>query len=262
MTLLEANDLSVRLGKKTILDRINFNLQTGELVALIGPNGSGKTTMLKTLSGLLLPERGKIVFFGTPLASIKRDQLAQSLAYLPQGNENHWSVTAETLVMLGRLPHRKHWQSPSHQDRKIVENALIACDALQFKNCPVNHLSGGEKARVMLARALAVEPKILLADEPIAGLDPGHQLEIMGRFQKLSGSGMGIIIVIHDLTLAARFCHRLVLLCNQHILADDSPDHVLTEKNLSQCFNIKAHIGKIDGLPFVIPTTTSHYHQE
>ena len=101
---------------------------------------------------------------------------------------------------------------PTNQDRKIVEKALKDCDALQFKDRPIDHLSGGEKARVMLARALAVEPKILLADEPVAGLDPGHQLEVMERFQKLSASGMGIVTVIHDLTLAARYCHRLVLL--------------------------------------------------
>jgi iron complex transport system ATP-binding protein len=262
MTLLETTELSVRLDNKTILDHIHFNLQQGELVALIGPNGSGKTTLLKTLIGLLPSVRGEIKILDVPLHSIKANYLARNIAYLPQGNESHWSVTVQSLVMLGRLPHQKPWQNPNDQDLEIVEKALRACDALQFRDRPVDHLSGGEKARVMLARALAVEPKILLADEPVAGLDPGHQLEVMERFQKLSGSGMGIVTVIHDLTLAARYCHRLVLLCDQKILAEGSPENVLSKENLSRSFNIQVHIGKIDGLAFVIPTTTSHFNQE
>ena len=262
MTLFEAKNLSVQLDQKTILEGIHFHLQAGELVALIGANGSGKTTLLKTLCGLLPAQQGKITALGTPLASIPRQQLAKILAYLPQGNESHWSITVESLVMLGRLPHQNPWQTPSNHDKEIVCQALKACDALQFKDRPVDHLSGGEKARVMLARALAVEPKILLADEPVAGLDPGHQLEVMERFQQLSSSGMGIVTVIHDLTLAARYCDRLVLLYDQQVLAEGIPEKVLTTKNLDLSFNIQAHIGKMQGLPFIIPTSVAHPNQE
>ncbi|NOQ16925.1 MAG: ATP-binding cassette domain-containing protein [Methyloprofundus sp.] len=253
MKLLEATDISIQFGDRVILNNINFNIMQGEFVGLIGPNGCGKTSLLRTLAGLLPENANKVAILGQPLSDWQRQHLAQKLAYLPQGNESHWAVTVETLVMLGRLPHQKSWAEASDQDREIVLQALIACDVSQFATRTVDTLSGGERARVFLARALAVEPSLLLADEPIAGLDPGHQLEVMEKFRSLSASGMGIITVIHDLTLAMRYCDKLVMLGDRQIIAQGKPEQVLNTKNLAQCFHITAHVGSTHGINYIIP---------
>ncbi len=253
MKLLEATGLSINFAGRTILDDVDFGIDKGEFIGLIGPNGSGKTTLLRALSGLLSNQKNNIKFLGLSLSDYDPKQLAQKLAYLPQGNESHWSLTVENLAMLGRLPHRKPWQGASKADHKIVQQVLQDCDVSQFAKHTINTLSGGERARVFLSRALAVEPQLLLADEPIAGLDPGHQLEVMNKFRQLSKSGMGIVCVIHDLTLAARYCHKLVMVGEQKIISQGMPEHVLSKKNLARCFNIRAHISKVDGQALVIP---------
>ncbi len=253
MKLLKATDISVKFEKSTILSGINFSMECGELVGLMGPNGAGKTTLLRTLSGVLPSNSKNIHFLGQGLAEISRKQLARNMAYLPQGNHSHWPISVDTLVMLGRLPHRSPWRGPSKNDHQIVAQALRVCDISQLADRAVDTLSGGERARVMLARALAVEPQLLLADEPVTGLDPGHQLDIMEKFAQLSHSGMGIVIVIHDLTLAARYCHRLLLLSEHKIIAQGKPSEVLSAENLARCFEIRAHIGSTQGSPFVVP---------
>ncbi len=253
MKLLDASDLSVKYDGIEIFSGVDFTIDSGELVGLVGPNGAGKTTLLRTLAGLLPDNADKTHFLGQTLSAINRKQLACDLAYLPQGNESHWPVTVETLVMFGRLPHGNPWRGPSNKDHEIVQQTLQACDVSQFAKRAVDTLSGGERARVMLARVLAVEPRLLLADEPVTGLDPGHQLDVMERFRQLSDSGMGIVIVIHDLTLAARYCHRLVLLSEHKIVAQGRPTEVLSAKNLARCFDIRAHIGSVEGRAFVLP---------
>jgi len=253
MKLLDAAGLSVSFDGIEIFSGVDFSIGAGELVGLIGPNGAGKTTLLRTLSGLLAYNSDKVHFLGQPLSDINRKQLARDLAYLPQGNESHWPVTVDALVMLGRLPHSNPWRGPSTKDHEIVRQVLQACDVSQFAKRSVNTLSGGERARVMLARVLAVEPRLLLADEPVTGLDPGHQLDVMERFRQLSDLGMGIVIVIHDLTLAARYCHRLVLLSEHKVVAQGRPTEVLSAQNLARCFDIRAHIGSAEGRAFVVP---------
>lgn len=253
MTLLDAAGVSVRFGEVTILSGISFSMDAGELVGLIGPNGAGKTTLLRTLANLLPSNSEKIHFRGRPLSEISREQLARDIAYLPQGNESHWPISVDTLVMLGRLPHRSPWRRPSKTDREVVQQAMRACDVNQFANRSVDTLSGGERARVMLARVLAVEPRLLLVDEPVTGLDPGHQLDAMERFRQLSDSGIGVVIVIHDLTLAIRYCHRLVLLSEHKVIAQGKPSEVLSAENLARCFEIRAHIGSAEGHMFVVP---------
>jgi iron complex transport system ATP-binding protein len=253
MKLLEAKDISIQFGDRVILNNINFNMMQGEFIGLIGPNGCGKTSLLRTLAGLLPANANKVAILGQCLSDWQRQHLAQKLAYLPQGNESYWSVTVETLVMLGRLPHQNAWTGASAHDREVVQQALVACDVSQFATRTVDTLSGGERARVFLARALAVEPALLLADEPIAGLDPGHQLEVMEKFRSLSASGMGIITVIHDLTLAMRYCDKLVMLGDGKIISQGKPEQVLSAKNVAQCFHITAHTGSTEGIHYIIP---------
>ena len=212
MSLLSGTGIAVRRGGVSVLAGVNFRLEEGEMVGLIGPNGAGKTTLLRALCGLQRREAGQIAILGDDLERLPRDHLARLLAYLPQGGGSQWGVAVETLVTLGRLPHRGPWRGPSPADAAAVESAMRACDVLQFAERSVSQLSGGELARVLLARALAGEPAILLADEPVAGLDPGHQIDVMAILRERTAARAGVAVVMHDLTLAARHCDRLVLL--------------------------------------------------
>ncbi len=253
MTLLRAHSVSVSLGDAPILAGLDLGIAAGEVVGLIGPNGAGKTTLLRAMAGLLTLDGGEIRVQGRPLQKIGRNTLARALAYLPQGSDSHWAVSVETLVMLGRLPHRDLWRAPSHADRVAVGRAMEACDVAEFKDRPTTHLSGGERTRVLLARALASEPRLLLADEPVAGLDPGHQLDVMEKLRDLARSGAGVVVVMHDLTLAARFCDRLALLHNKRIAAEGGPAVVLSPETLARCYGIRAYHGSAEGNTIVVP---------
>ncbi len=253
MTILEVSGLSVGFGASPVLENISVNFHSGELLGLIGPNGAGKTTLLRTSLGLLRATSGSIRFLGKCLQETAGLELARNLAYLPQRGEAHWSLSVEDLVLLGRLPHRAHWKGPSAQDRKIALDALSACDVLDLAKRSIDTLSGGERSRVLLARALAVEPKLLLADEPVTGLDPLHQMQVMQKFRSLAGSGIGVVIVMHDLSLAARYCDRLVLIHNRQIVADGNPVEVLCNKHLNNCFGLDFKIDFKNGIPIVLP---------
>ncbi|MGH8551666.1 MAG: ABC transporter ATP-binding protein, partial [Methylococcales bacterium] len=200
MTLLEVSGLSVAFASAPVLENVSVDFHAAELLGLIGPNGAGKTTLLRASCGLLRASRGSIRFLGKSLDEIGRRELARNLAYLPQKSQAHWSLQVEDLVLLGRLPHQALWKGLSVEDRKIAQEACSACDVAHLAKRPVDTLSGGEFSRVMLARALAVEPKLLLADEPVTGLDPLHQLQVMQKFRVLADSGIGVVIVMHDLS--------------------------------------------------------------
>lgn len=253
MTLLNASAVSVSLGDAHVLAAVNLEIAPGEVVGLIGPNGAGKTTLLRAMAGLLPLDGGAVHVKGEPLDRIGRSALARTLAYLPQGGGGHWAVTVETLVALGRLPHRHPWAAPSEADRIAVARALRACDVAQFRDRPVTQLSGGERSRVLLARALAGEPEVLLADEPVAGLDPGHQLDVMEKLRELAASGAGLVIVMHDLTLAARYCDRLALLFGGRIAAEGHPSAVLSAETLARCYGVRAFHGSANGSAIVVP---------
>ncbi len=252
MELLTGSGLVLKRADRIILDNISFSLKSGELLGLMGQNGAGKSTLVKAAAGLLPVAAGDIQFNGQSLAAISQQEMARKMAYLPQGHDVHWRMTVENLVMLGRLPHLARWSKPTAKDWRIVEQALRDCDVEGFRHRPVNSLSGGEKARVLLARALAVQPALLLADEPLAGLDPSHQLEIIGFLRQQALSGMGVVIVIHDLSLAARFCHRVVLLGERRILNQGRAEEVMTADNIARCFNIRALTGSMENIPFVL----------
>ena len=253
MSLIEARGLSVALGGAVILDRLDFAVEAGEMVGLIGPNGAGKTTLLKTLAGLLAPAAGSVLLQDRPLGDIDRASRARAVAYLAQGAGPHWPVSARMLVEMGRLAHLDPWRGPGKADRAAVERALADCDVAGLAGRPATDLSGGELARVLLARALAGEPALLLADEPIAGLDPAHQLDVMALLAGLARAGRAVIVVMHDLTLAARFCTRLALLDDRAIVAEGPAGEVLSPERLARHYRIAAHRATIEGVDYVIP---------
>lgn len=251
--LLQASGLVLALDGRPVVRHADLALHPGDFVGLLGPNGAGKTTLLRALAGLLPPADGTVVLDGRPIGDLPEARRARRLAYLPQGAECHWPLAVEALVALGRLPHRAPWSTLAPADLAAIEAAMRFTDVLDLAGRPVTQLSGGERARALLARALAVDPAILLADEPVAGLDPGHQLDVMRLLARRADAGGAVLVVLHDLTLAARFCRRLVLMQEGRILADGPPAEVLTPDSLRLLYGIDAHIAvAADGL-MVVP---------
>jgi iron complex transport system ATP-binding protein len=236
-----------------VLRGLDAVAQPAELTAIIGPNGAGKTTLLRALAGLLLPDGGAALLDGRPSIEWSPRDLAQAVAYLPQERLVHWALTARVVVGLGRLPYRPLGTGESDADRAAVAAALAATDAAHLADRPVTELSGGELARVLMARALAQEPRALLADEPAAGLDPAHQLTLFRHLSALAASGRTVVVALHDLSLAARFCHSLILVHEGRTLAAGPPQDVLRPEHLAAAYGISARYAMLDGVPVVLP---------
>lgn len=256
MKRIDLQGLSLSLRGRRILEDASLSLVRGEVVGLLGPNGAGKSTLLRAMAGLMQAAATACVRLdGRLLSAWEPRARARVIGYLPQGGECHWSLAAEQVVILGRLPHHPNWGRYSASDWEAVERAMCFTDTLQFTGRAVRTLSVGERARVLLARSLATEPEFLLADEPVAGLDPAHQLEVLELMRRLAVEGAGIMVVLHDLTLAARFCSRLALIHRGHVIATGSQEAVLTPDNLRVCFGIRVHRGETEEGPFLVPLT-------
>lgn len=255
MSLFEVQQISVTRDEKQILNAVSYQAVSGTVLGLIGANGAGKTTLLQASLGLIPVDRGETRLDGAPLASFNAKQVAKRLAYLPQGGELHWPLTVASIVALGRLPHRAPWQSLAEGDEAIISAAMRATDIDQFANRTVSSLSSGERTRAHIARALASEPEFLFADEPIANLDPAHQLDTLRLFRTMAEQGTGIVIVLHDLNLAQQYCDRLILLADGNILGEGSPSQVLSDDNLAQAFGISVHRLQAGPEEFIVPHT-------
>jgi iron complex transport system ATP-binding protein len=253
MTALSLQDVSVSLAKRVVLSGVSASFGAGELVGVMGPNGSGKSTLMRAAAGLVPLAGGSVAVAGKAIGGWTRDALARELAYLPQGGQVHWPVSVRTLVTLGRLPYAGQFSRPSAADAAAVERAMAACDVAHLAERPATALSGGERARALLARAIAGEAKILLADEPFAQLDPSHQLHAMEVLQATAVTGALVVVVLHDLSVAARHCSRIVLLSEGRVASDGAPSEVLSSENLRKVFGVDAFIGEHNGAPVILP---------
>ncbi len=253
MPILCADDVHLSRQGRPVLAGITLTLKAGRCVGLIGPNGAGKSTALAALAGLLPPTSGEIRLDGTPLSQLDPWERGRRLAYVPQRPDAGWPMPVRDVVALGRLPWRGVWGRPQPHDKHAIACALQQTDCVHLAERPVTSLSGGEVARVMLAVALAGEPLVLLADEPVAALDPGHQLAIMALFQAKARAGAAILVALHDLTLAARFCDELILLQGGQVVASGPPGAVLTDARLTAVYGIHALRGMAGGEAFVLP---------
>ena len=249
----EVKNVSVKINGKQIIHDVSSVIKSGECVGIIGANGAGKTTLLRSMAGLQDVSNGKILYNEKPITHWNKKDFAKITGYLAQDSECHWDITAIQAVTLGRLPHRKTFSSISNEDKSAIADAMKRTQTTELANRNVTTLSGGESARVLLARAIAGKPSVLLADEPTASLDPAQQIRLMHLLRSLSKDGTTIITVLHDLTLAARFCNRLILMSNGRIIANDEPEKVLTNQTLKTTFNIEAIFGNHKNEMYVIP---------
>jgi len=240
---MQLTNLRVRRGQCPVVDGVSLTVQAGEFIGLIGPNGAGKTTLLRAALGLL-PFEGH-----NSLAALPVDARARAVAFLPQGREIAWPVRVADLVALGRGPHLVRGMTA--RDHAAVDLALDRMGLAGFRDRLATALSGGEQARVLIARALAQDTALLLADEPVAGLDPEAQLRCMQVFAGLAAEGRAVVAAIHDLGLAARHCTRLILLQKGRIVADGPPRAVLSPEHLARVFHVRGyHAETPEGLVF------------
>jgi len=249
--MLEAIDIVARAGQALLLDEVSFRAAPGDIIGIVGPNGAGKSTLLRILAGLALPASGRVQLDGTTLSTLSRRERARKIAFLPQGGLAESAVTVRQIVALGRLPHggRGH-------DAIAIDRALDAVGIVQLADRAMTSLSGGEQARTLLARALAVEAPYLLADEPTASLDPRHQIDLMECLRIRAAAGTSVIIILHDLSLAARYCRQLVLLARGRIAACGPPETLLEPALLESVYGIPFIASKIGVIPAVLPGTT------
>ncbi len=251
-----ATNATVRFGDRIALAGVDCAVRSGEMVALIGPNGAGKTTLMRVLADLQPLQAGEARYDGRPARELGRGELARRVAFLAQGGAAHWPLRVDHLVGLGRLPHRRAFLGLSAADHAAIEAALAAADVAHLRARTLGALSGGERARVLLARALAVEAEMLLADEPVAALDPLHPLRAMELLRSVARSGAGVVAVLHDLTLAVRFCDRLIVLAGGRVVADGPPS-VLTDAVVAAVYGVEALRGEYRGEPFIVPWTAT-----
>jgi iron complex transport system ATP-binding protein len=235
---LVVTGLDVDLGARPVLRGVGFEARPGEVIGLIGPNGAGKTTLLRAIARLIPARAGTVAWDGRPIGALDDRARARLMAYLPQGHAIHWPLSVRRLVGLGRLPWLGAVAGMSAADDAAVARAMAAADVAAFAERLTSTLSGGERARALLARALAVEAPILLADEPTASLDPYHALEIMALLRRTAEAGALVIVVMHDLGLVARFCDRVALLDQGRLVAEGPPQATLTSERLRQVYRI------------------------
>ncbi len=251
MTELKLENLSVCVGGATLVKDASTRLGAGELVALIGPNGAGKTTLLKCALGLLAPASGTATINGVPTLNLSPVERARAVAYLPQMRPLAWPVRVKDVIALGRFAYGASMTNLKGADAAAVKRALAQCDLADLAERRMDTLSGGELARVHCARALAVEAPLLLADEPIASLDPRHQLAVMALMRGFAHKGGGALVVVHDIAIAARFADRLVWMKDGEIIADGPPAQTLTRERMRHVFEVDATVST-DGASSVL----------
>lgn len=241
--ILDVKDVSFEYSERIVIEDIDFHAEAGEIIGILGPNGCGKTTLLKILNRNLKAKTGTVLIEGDDTNHISKREIAQKMAVVPQNNEVSFSFTVTDIVMMGRMPSLDRFQSESEEDIRIVFDAMEKTNILQFANRYINHLSGGERQRAIIARALAQKPKILLMDEPTLHLDINHQLDVLDMVSSLSKENkLTVVIVSHDLGLVARYCQRLILISDHHIVAHGLVEDVLTPENMRKVFSIDAYL--------------------
>jgi len=252
---LAATNVSVDLGRTRVLQAASCRLAPGRITAIIGPNGAGKSTLLRTLAGLLRHVEGSVTLDEQPIADIEPRALARAIAYLPQERTVHWPLSVRAIAALGRIPHRGAPSGESPADVGAISAALAAANVSHLAERSFASLSGGERARALFSRALAQQARILLADEPVAGLDPAHAIELFAILRQHAEEGRTIGVVVHELSMAARFCHDVVIVDAGRVVASGAWAATATADRLGQAFGVRMLMGSLEGQPIVVPAS-------
>jgi len=239
--MMKIEDLHFSYSKKPVLDGVDLEIIPGEVIGIIGPNGCGKTTLLKHLNRNLDPAVGRVLLDDKDINDMKKSEIARHVAVVPQSNEIHFSFTVRDIVTMGRMPFLETFQGESSDDLRKVDEAMRKTNIIEFEDRFINTMSGGERQRVIIARALAQTPEIILLDEPTLHLDISNQFDVLELVKKLSDDdGLTVVIVSHDLPMVVRYCDRIVMLKDHKIFAIGKPEEVLTPENMRIIFNVDA----------------------
>ncbi|NLA38437.1 MAG: ABC transporter ATP-binding protein [Methanomicrobiales archaeon] len=261
MALLSIEDLSFAYRSHTVLSGVSFVVNAGEVLGLVGPNGCGKTTLIKCVDGMLSPEEGRVTLGGRDLRTMHRREVAREMAYVPQSAGNQTASTVFETVLMGRRPYLNWTVSPEDEERVAAALDLLDLGGLAFRK--VAELSGGERQRVMIARALVQETGVILLDEPTSNLDIRHQMAVMEVLHGLAEEkGFAVVIALHDLNLAATYCHRLLVLADGSIYSYGVPEEVLTPEMLGNVYGIEAVVKQDLPAPYVVPVRPGQLQEE
>ena len=254
MDMLRIEALSLSYGDKPVVQNLNLRVKKGQVVSIIGPNASGKSTILKSIAGIIKPVSGKIFIEEKDISKMDSKKLAQKVSILLQQNKTLDDMSIEELVYFGRYPHKKWFEGFEASDKKIIEEVMKLTNTFALRDKTLETLSGGERQRAWIAMALAQEPDILLFDEPTTYLDLAHQIEFLELVNRLNKeTGVTVVLVLHDLNQAARYGNYLFAMKEGKIFAQGSPEEVLNSQNILSIYNIEAKIFNAAGYPVVIP---------
>ena len=254
--MLAVKNVSFSYGNKPVLENVNLRVKRGDLVGIIGPNGSGKTTLLKLITGVLRPSRGHIETDGKDILSLDSKARARLISMVPQNPQLPLSFSVLDLVLMGRNPHLKLLQWERLPDVRIARKAMQLTNTDHLENLTLSKLSGGEQQRVVVAMAIAQQAPFLLLDEPTSSLDLTHQIKVMDIVtQAQPSTDRAVLMAMHDLTLAAQYCERLIMLSHGRVIAEGSPAEVLTDKNIFEAYSVHAHVipNPVHRTPLVLP---------
>lgn len=253
--LVKVDKLSGGYHKTLVIKDTSFTVKKGDFLGIIGPNGSGKSTLLRLMSRVLYPRSGSIALEGKDIAQMNLKEFCRKLAFVPQDTLINFSFSVEEIVLMGRIPHLKRMQFETKSDFSIAHHALSLTDTLYIKEKAIDELSAGERQRVIIAKALAQEPILLLLDEPTSHLDIGHQVQVLDLLKKLNrDKSLTVVMVMHDLNLASEYCNRIILLNQGCIFKNDTPEEVLTYQNIEAVYKTIVVVNKnpISEKPYVM----------
>jgi cobalamin transport system ATP-binding protein len=250
--MIEVNSISFRYREEWVLQDVSFRVEKGEFVGVIGPNGSGKTTLLKMLYRLLSPQKGEILFELVPIRKMDRIDIAKRIGVVAQETQLLFPFSVLETVLMGRSPYLGHLMFESEKDLETARKAMEWTETLSFSERPMDELSGGERKRVFIARALAQEPEVILLDEPTANLDIHHQMDFLDLILTLNRErGLTILMASHDMNIASEFCDRLILLQGGRIYQIGTPDEVITKENIEKVYGCEVWVDQnpFSGMP-------------
>lgn len=252
---IRVQNINVSFGSVTALKDISLHMERGRFYGILGPNGSGKTTLLKSIAKNLKPRRGAVFVNGVDIGKMKAKELSKELAYMYQNTDTQCDYSVTDVVLMGRNPYLGRFQTEGSIDREIAKKAMKATNVWQFKDRRINEISGGERQRAFIARALVQDTDIVLLDEPVSHLDLHHQIEILDIARKMTQKQRTVVAVLHDLNLASTYCDHLILLKGGTIIAQGEPERVLTEEIIEKVYGIKPYIvrGVNNNRPYIIP---------